>query len=59
MVDKPVAPTPPEPALRSQPSTYAANLDENIKFWPLLLSYMVAALLYIEEKMNQALAAAG
>ncbi|WP_298494498.1 hypothetical protein [uncultured Maritimibacter sp.] len=57
MVDKPVAPTPPEPALRSQPSTYAANLDENIKFWPALLAYLIAVVNYVEEKVAQALAA--
>ncbi|MBF9050621.1 hypothetical protein GTA62_14795 [Roseobacter sp. HKCCD9010] len=49
---KPVAPTVPPPALRSQPDTFSDRAEVNVSFWPTLTAYMSEVVDYNEEQAN-------
>lgn len=49
---KPVAPTVPPPALRSQPDTFSDRAEVNVSFWPTLTAYMSDVVNYTEEQAN-------
>lgn len=53
MVTKPIAPTPPARALRSNPDTFSANAEGTINYlWDTFPDYVDDALDYVEERSN-------
>jgi len=55
---KPTKPTAPDPALRSDPDTFSARLEDNILFWPTHLTYLDAGLDYMDTGLTDVVATA-
>jgi hypothetical protein len=55
---KPTKPTVPTPALRSQPATFSANLEDTLLFFPTLATYMDDIADFVDVRADEALAAA-
>lgn len=55
---KPTKPTVPDPAVRSQPDTFNANVEANVLFWSTLTTYMDETSDFVDQMASDALAAA-
>lgn len=49
---KPVKPSVPPPALRSDPETFAGRVEGNLVFWPAHVNYMDTIATYVDQKAN-------
>ena len=55
---KPTKPTVPTAPLRSNPSTFAANAETHLAFWPIFATYLDDVGTFTDDRANAALAAA-